>query len=102
MEDSRAGEIRPLLETSILKAGIHSPAARCTSGHWRGQRTHTGVFLEEADLQLPICLSMETPPDLAWLPWRRQAPCTTPGSVQPWRLIGINTNPIILRITVQL
>lgn len=46
-----------------------------------------------------VWLSIETGPYLALLPWRRQAPCLTQGSVLPWRLVGLNNNSIILNFT---
>lgn len=67
----------------------------------RGQRNLARVLPGGSRAAAAIWLSMETHPYLAWLPWRRQAPCLTQRSVQCWSLVGLNNNLIILSFTGQ-
>ena len=96
------GEMELLLETNILKGEIYFLDVLGTSGHLlRCQRSPALVLPGGSRAAAAIWLSMETRPYLALLPWRRQAPCLTQGSVQPWSLVGLNNNSIILSLAGQ-
>lgn len=94
------GEMKCPLETKILKGERCLRYLLNTDGHFLGgQRSPERMLPGGSRAAAAVWLSMETRPYLASLPWRRQAPCLTQRSVQPWSVVWLNNNSVILNFT---